>query len=243
MSKASTILALVAAASAEYASSWSGVASVPASSAAPVSGSAEPSWSASASYSSVALPVSGSASYSVSYVASASAIPYPSGSATWAPASSSVVYSSAVYSSAAPAPTPTCWAKCFEEAGITAESQLCGNVEVDECITEECCQEESWAYWQWYESYCPDPSSTSPPVYSTAPVYSSVASATPSSPVDTCWTDCFAKYDVTSEAELCGDDEVSACIHETCKSNAWREGRVYSVDLPIFVSTYLLPRL
>jgi hypothetical protein len=88
-----------------------------------------------------------------------------------APVSSSTVPSAT--------PTPTCWSACFEKAGITDESQLCGNTEVDKCIHDTCCKEEDEAYWSWYDSYCPSPSSSVPvsPVSSSAIPYGSGSSS------------------------------------------------------------------
>lgn len=224
MSKSATILGLAALASASIPVYGSSAPAYDGYSSAVVYGSS--SWADGVSSS--AIPY---ASSSWAYGVSSSAIAYPSASVSWAPVSSSaIVYPSAsvswapVSSSVVPSatPTPICWAKCFEEAGITSESDLCGNVEVDKCIHDGCCKDEAWAYWQWYDSYCGVPSSSyviPSSTYSVGPYSSSsVPSSTPSSPVDTCWTDCFAEFDVTSEASLCGNDDVSKCIHDTCKS-------------------------
>jgi hypothetical protein len=40
--------------------------------------------------------------------------------------------------------------------------------------------------------------------------------ATPTGGSGNCWNTCFAEFDVSSEAALCGNDEVSKCIHDTC---------------------------
>jgi hypothetical protein len=147
MSKSAAILGLVALASAG-APAYSGAAAY--SSAAPVYESSSVYYSAEPS-SSYAWPVSSAAPI---YPASSAAAVY--GSSSWVvsaiPSSSYPYYPSASSAAAvipsAP-PYPACWTACFEEAGVTSESELCGNVEVDACITKGCCQEESWAYWQW----------------------------------------------------------------------------------------------
>ena len=118
-------------------------------------------------------------------------------------------------------PTPTdCWSKCFEEAGIASEDELCGNTAVDQCISSTCSPEEDKAYWAWYLSYCPSTGPVTTPCVtpSSSATPSTTPSATPSSPVDSCWSSCFAENDVTSEASLCGNDKVSQCIHDTCSA-------------------------
>lgn len=82
--------------------------------------------------------------------ASSSGIGYYGGSASSGYATGTISYSA----SASATPTPGCWEKCFGQAGITAESQLCGNTQVDACIQATCSASEDKAYWSWYESYC-----------------------------------------------------------------------------------------
>jgi len=119
-------------------------------------------------------------------------------------------------------PTPTCWNDCFGQAGITAEEQLCGNQQVNSCIYYTCSAEEDQAYWSWYNSFCPAPSTSSVPASETYPVTTS-SSSTSSAPVTTatgdCWEVCFAENDVESQASLCGNDAVSKCIHDTCSAD------------------------
>ena len=70
--------------------------------------------------------------------------------------------------------TPACWTACFSQAGITSESQLCGNTAVDKCIQSTCSSAEDKAYWTWYDSYCP---ATSSAAVSASAVPSSAASS------------------------------------------------------------------
>ena len=89
-----------------------------------------------------------------------------------------------------------------------------------------------------------DPVSSAPPAYgpssevaafsSSLVAYSSVVassvyassasvavSAIPSvsgGPLPTCWTECFEANAVASEADLCGNDAVSACVHDGCSA-------------------------
>ena len=84
-------------------------------------------------------------------------------------------------------PTPTCWTKCFEKAGITSEDQLCGNTAVNACIAKDCCKEEDKAYWTWYSDFCPAPSSGAGPISSSviwsAPSYPSADPSSVAAPV------------------------------------------------------------
>ena len=82
--------------------------------------------------------------------------------------------------SAAPASasTPACWSACFAQAGIAAESDLCGNTEVDACIHDTCTPAEDKAYWTWYESYCSSSSSVPPPASTTPPPQPASVSST-----------------------------------------------------------------
>lgn len=77
--------------------------------------------------------------------------------------------------------------------------------------TEEDCPEES------VPAYPAMSSSWAAPSYGAAS--SSSAAPVPSgSGFPSCWSSCFAENGSPSEAELCGNDAVSACIHETCSS-------------------------
>ena len=107
---------------------------------------------------------------------------------------------------------------------MTSEAAVCGNEEVATCIHDKCDCEDTSSYFSWYNGYCTAPSSSAvvyPSSSSAVVVYPSStivtsASATPSSPIDSCWATCFAENGVTSEASLCGNDAVSQCIHDTC---------------------------
>ncbi len=151
-----------------------------------------------------------------------SAVPTSSVTSTYS-ASATVSSSSSVSSSATP--TPSCWNDCFGQAGITSEEQLCGNQQVNSCIYYTCSAEEDQAYWSWYNSFCPAPSTSTVPASETYPVTtsSSTVSSTSSAPTTTatgdCWEVCFAENNVESQASLCGNDAVSKCIHDTCSAD------------------------
>lgn len=183
-----------------------------------------------------APPAYGASSSPVSPISSSVAPPAYSSTPV---SSSAVVYSGSASASVSSAPVPSgsaypsCWAECFSENQVSSEAELCGNTAVDACIQQECTAAEDQAYWAWYESYCPATSTTtgytsSPATYATTSTSTSPVIPTSSAP--SCWTQCFAENDVTSEAELCGDDAVSQCIYETCDSGddqaywAWYEG-------------------
>jgi len=172
------------------------------------------------------------------YVASSSVV--VSSSAVYVSSSSS--YPSSASASASATPYPDCWNTCFEQNDVTSEADLCGNTAVNECIYYTCCKEEDMQYWSWYNGYCPavsssasaTPSSTfstvvsssaigysssaSPVGYSSASSTSSSSTVPSATPTGNCWEACFEENDVKSEAELCGNDNVSKCIAVTCSS-------------------------
>ena len=102
---------------------------------------------------------------------------------------------SSVAAVASASATPACWTACFQQAGITAESQLCGNTAVDKCIQDGCSSAEDKAYWAWYKTFCPAtssaavsasasavPSSAAAPSYPAAPSSASAAAPSYSAP-------------------------------------------------------------
>ena len=78
--------------------------------------------------------------------------------------------------------TPACWTACFSQAGITSESQLCGNTAVDKCIQSTCSSAEDKAYWTWYNSYCPATSSAAVSASASAVPSSAASSSYPAAP-------------------------------------------------------------
>ena len=82
-----------------------------------------------------------------------------SSSSSYAVSSTSTISSSTIPSTPVH-PTPSCWTTCFGKAGISSESELCGNKEVNKCIYYTCSPADDQEYWGWYQGFCPAPSSS-----------------------------------------------------------------------------------